>query len=119
MHLLRVVAISVAPTDGTYTDFGRGQGEFVRVRLEAVLFSPERIGKTRTFTIHPYPGDSTFPPEMLKPGYSYLVVYPFSLGFARHEPIDTIGLTRCGVLEDTLANERRVLALLRSTHPTR
>jgi hypothetical protein len=113
LHVFRVRAISSGPTDGTYSDFGEGQGEFVTVQLLNVLVSPVHLKHT-IFRIHPFPGaiDETgiVPPEHLITGKTYLIVFPYHLRHTPRKPQDLIGLTRCGVVEDTPENSKRLKA---------
>jgi len=114
LHVFRVRALATGPTDGTYADSGKGQGEFVTVQLLTTLVSPVNLRRNSKFRIHAFPGaidDAGSPPaERLLVGKTYLIVTPYYL---RRTPKreDVIGLTRCGVLEDTPENVVRLLSL--------
>jgi len=114
LHILRVRALSSGPTDGTYSDFGEGWGEFVTVQLLKVLVSPVHLQRA-VFRVHPFPGavdeTGTTPPERMTIGKTYLIVFPYYLRHTPRKPQDLIGLTRCGVMEDTPENNQRLKVL--------
>lgn len=105
VHILLVKALSTAPTDGTYADEGYGQGEFETVRLVEVLKSTVRWKPEHVFRLHPFPGTlnehDNFAPEHLTVGKRYYIIYTYFLDKEPDGDNDLIGLTRCGVLEDT------------------
>jgi hypothetical protein len=102
-----VEALSTQPTDGTYADEGDGQGEFETVKLLEVLKSPIHWKSEYIFRVHPFPGKHTgqdnFSPEHLTIGKQYYIVYTYYLDKELMKESDLLGLTRCGVLEDTPA----------------
>jgi hypothetical protein len=112
LHIFRVRAISTGPTDGTYADFGLGQGEFVTVQLLSTLVSPIHLKRGAIFRIHPFPGavdeTGTVPAEHLIAGETYLIVFPYYLRHTPRKPNDLIGLTRCGVVQDSPENRKRL-----------
>jgi hypothetical protein len=113
IDILRVEAISTQPTDGTYSDEGYGQGEFDTVKLLEVLKSPIHWKSGHVFRVHPFPGKRTaqenFSPEHLAVGNSYILLYTYSLDKEPKGEHDLIGLTRCGVFDDTPAIRRGLL----------
>ena len=118
LHVLRVEALVSLPTDGTYLDEGYGQGEFDTVRLLEVVRSPLRWKPGQVFKIHPFPGrhsgQEDFAPEHLIPGKRYYIVYTYHLDREPHGDGDAnlIGLTRCGVHEDTQASKTKLIQAL-------
>jgi hypothetical protein len=116
IHFLRVRVLSSRPTDGTYSDEGYGQGEFDTVRLIDVVRSPIRWKPGLVFRIHPFQGKRTetedFAPEHLIAGKRYYLVYTYHLDEEPHGDSDLIGLTRCGVHDDTVAARTELLQSL-------
>lgn len=116
IHMLRVEVLSSQSTDGSYTDEGYGQGEFDTVRLLEVVRSPIHWKPGIVFRIHPFPGRRNeredFSPEHLTVGKRYYLVYTYYLDEEPHGDTDLIGLTRCGVHEDTAAARRELLKAL-------
>jgi hypothetical protein len=116
VHLLRVEVLSSRPTDGTYSDDGFGQGEFDTVRLVEVIRSPIRWSPGLVFRVHPFQGKRSeaelLAPEHLTAGKRYLLVYTYHLDKVPHGDSDLIGLTRCGVHDDTPAAKRELLRSL-------
>jgi hypothetical protein len=110
---MHVEALSTHPTDGTYFDDGYGQGEFETVRLLEVLKSPIHWKSGYVFRVHPFPGRHTeqdnFSPEHLSVGKRYYIVYTYYLDKELMKKSDLLGLTRCGVLEDTPAVRAQLL----------
>jgi hypothetical protein len=117
IHVLRVKVLSSQSTDGTYADEGYGQGEFDTVRLIKVIRSPIRWTPGLVFRIHPFPGKSNegqnFAPEHLVIGKRYYLAYTYYLEKEPHGDSDLIGLTRCGVHEDTPVARKELLDALR------
>jgi hypothetical protein len=101
------------PTDGTYSDKGYSQGEFDTVKLLEVLKSPIHWKSGHIFRVHPFPGRRTeqddFLPEHLAMGNTYYVLYTYFLDKEPKGEHDLIGLTRCGVFEDTPAIRGQLL----------
>lgn len=116
IHFLRVEVLSSQPTDGTYSDEGFGQGEFDTVRLVEVISSPIRWSPGLVFRVHPFQGKRSqtelLAPEHLTAGKRYLLVYTYHLDEVPHGDSDLIGLTRCGVHDDTPTAERELLQSL-------
>jgi hypothetical protein len=113
IDILRVEALATQPTDGTYSDEGYGQGEFDTVKLLEVLKSPIHWKSGHVFRVHPFPGRRTeqddFSPEHLAVGNTYYLLYSYFLDNEPHGEHDLIGLTRCGVFEDTPAIRGQLL----------
>ena len=113
IDVLRVEALSTQPTDGTYSDEGYGQGEFDTVKLLEVLKSPIHWKSGHVFRVHPFPGKRTaqenFSPEHLAVGNTYILLYTYFLDKEPKSEHDLIGLTRCGVFEDTPAIRGQLL----------
>jgi len=116
IHILRVKVLSSQSTDGTYADEGYGQGEFDTVRLLRVVKSPIRWTPGLVFRVHPFPGKRSegenFAPEHLTIGKQYYLAYTYHLEEEPHGDSDLIGLTRCGVHEDTSAARKELLDAL-------
>lgn len=116
IHLLRVKVLSSRPTDGTYVDEGYGQGEFDTVRLVDVLSSPIHWKPGLVFRVHPFQGKrnqtEVVAPEHLTAGKQYYLVYTYHLDEEPHGDSDLIGLTPCGVHDDTPAAKRELLQIL-------
>lgn len=123
IHLLRVEVLSSRPTDGTYSNEGFGQGEFDTVRLVNVVSSPIRWSPGLVFRVHPFQGKRSqtdlLAPEHLIAGKRYLLAYTYHLDEAPHGDSDLIGLTRCGVHDDTPEAERELLQGLGPLGPSR
>jgi hypothetical protein len=113
IDILRVQALATQPTDGTYSDEGYGQGEFDTVKVLEVLKSPFLWEPSHVFRVHPFPGKRTeqdnLSPEHLVVGKTYILLYTYFLDKEPEGEHDLIGLTRCGVLEDTPAMRRELL----------
>ena len=116
IHILRVEVLSSKPSDGTYSDEGFGQGEFDTVRLVEVVSSPIRWKPGLIFRVHPYQGKRTetefLAPEHLTTGKRYYLVYTYHLDRNPHGDSDLIGLTRCGVHDDTSTARKEALQIL-------
>ncbi|HEX4321875.1 MAG TPA: hypothetical protein VHZ52_13265 [Acidobacteriaceae bacterium] len=116
IHILRVKVLSSQSTDGTYADEGYGQGEFDTVKLLGVVKSPIRWTPGLVFRVHPFPGKrgegENFAPEHLIIGKQYYLAYTYYLEEEPHGDSDLIGLTRCGVHEDTPAARKELLDAL-------
>jgi len=116
IHFLRVEVLSSRPTDGTYSDEGYGQGEFDTVRLFDVVSSPIQWKPGLVFRVHPFQGKRSeredFAPERMIAGKRYYLVYTYHLDEEPHGDTDLIGLTRCGVHEDTAVARRQILQTL-------
>ncbi|MGA8940053.1 MAG: hypothetical protein WB439_12910, partial [Acidobacteriaceae bacterium] len=122
LHIFRVKALSIHATDGTYSDFGKGQGEVATVRLLTTLVSPEHLKRGVIFQLHPFPGAvdefGSSEPDHLLVGRNYLVVYPFAMP-RELKPTDVLGLTRCGLIEDSPSNASHLRQKVRhNTSPT-
>jgi hypothetical protein len=113
VDILRVEALSTQPTDGTYSDEGYGQGEFEAVKLLDVLKSPIQWESGHVFRVHPFPGrhmgQDNFAAEHLTVGKQYYLLYTYFLDKEPDGESDLLGLTRCGVFEDTPAVRARLL----------
>ena len=116
IHLLRVEVLASRPTDGTYSDEGYGQGEFDTVKLIDVVRSPIHWKPGLVFRIHPFQGKRSetedFAPEHLIAGKRYYLAYTYHLDEEPHGDSDLIGLTRCGVHDDTVTARRELLQSL-------
>jgi hypothetical protein len=114
LHILRVKVISSSATDGTYADGGYGQGEFDSVKLLEVIKSPVPWSRGHIFRVHPFSGErkgeTNYAPERLLAGKEYLIVYTYYLDHEPRGEADLIGLTRCGVHEDTPEDRQKLLS---------
>lgn len=118
IHILHVEVLASKPTDGTYADDGYGQGEFDTVTLLDVLASPIQWKRGLIFRVHPFSGAKdeqvNFAPEHLTVGKRYYLAYTYSLEEEPHGDSNLIGLTRCGVQEDTQAARKQLLKFIGS-----
>ena len=117
IHILRIEVLSTQPTDGTYADEGYGQGEFDTVRLLEVVRSPIQWKRGLIFRVHPFSGErneqQNLAPEHLTIGKHYYLVYTYHLDEEPHGDSDLIGLTRCGIHDDTATAREQLLSELR------
>ena len=114
MLLVRVV--SAPRIDATYADLGKGPGTSVLVRLQQPIKGGIPLKSGTIFSVHSFPGQKTatvdYAAEKLQIGRRYLLFYPYSLDVEGRNTTaalqDGIGLTRCGVVIDSIAAEKQI-----------